>query len=60
MQTTVRMPIELHQKLKKKAKERGMTLNGFVVSILWEKVDKKASILKATTRDTRVDGGDNI
>lgn len=35
VQTTLRLPKELYEKLKKLAKSRGMTLNGLVVSILW-------------------------
>ncbi len=36
MQTTIRMPEELYEKLKAKAKERGVTVNGLFVSILWD------------------------
>lgn len=40
MQTTLRMPVELYEKVKAKAKERGMTLNGFLISILWKEVEE--------------------
>ena len=36
--TTLRLPRELHQKLKEEADRQGMTLNGFVLSILWKYV----------------------
>lgn len=38
MVTTLRLPEELHKKLKEKAEKQGMTFNGFVLSILWEVV----------------------
>lgn len=36
VQTTIRLPKELHTRLRKLAKSRGMTLNGFIVSVLWK------------------------
>lgn len=36
--TTLRLPSELHKKLKEKAEKQGMTFNGFVLSILWKYV----------------------
>ena len=36
MVTTIRLPDELHRKLKNEAKKKGMTLNALVVSLLWE------------------------
>lgn len=36
MVTTIRLPEELHNKLKREAKKRGMTLNAYIVSTLWE------------------------
>lgn len=36
MVTTIRISDELHKRLKKEAKKRGMTLNAYVISILWE------------------------
>lgn len=36
IQTTIRIPKELHQKLKAEAKKRGMTANGLIANILWE------------------------
>ena len=38
MVTTIRLPDELHRKLKDEAKKKGMTLNALVVSLLWERV----------------------
>ena len=39
-QTTIRFPEELHKKLKMEAERRGMTLNAYVISVLWEEVIK--------------------
>lgn len=36
IQTTIRLPNELHEKLKKLAKKKGQTLNGFILSVLWK------------------------
>lgn len=36
VQTTIRFPEELHRKLKKEAKEKGLTMNAFVISVLWK------------------------
>lgn len=36
MVTTIRLPDELHRKLKAEAEKRGMTLNGYLISVLWE------------------------
>ena len=33
--TTIRFPAELYKKLKAEARERGMTLNGYLISRLW-------------------------
>ncbi len=41
VQTTIRLPEALHQRLKAKAKERGLTLNAYVVSILHGMQEKK-------------------
>lgn len=41
MVTTIRLPDELHQKLKKRAEKRGMTFNGYLLEILWRKADEK-------------------
>lgn len=35
IQTTLRLPDRLYVILKKKAKERGMTMNAYIVSLLW-------------------------
>lgn len=36
VQTTIRFPEKLYKKLKKEAKSRGMSLNAFVISMLWD------------------------
>lgn len=41
VQTTIRLPKELHRKLKKKAKKRGMSFNGYVVNCLFAKEEKE-------------------
>lgn len=35
-QITVRLPEELHRKLKKKARDKGLTVNAYIVSTLWK------------------------
>lgn len=35
VQTTIRMPSELYQRLKLEAKRRGMSLNGYMINLLW-------------------------
>ena len=37
-QTTIRLPEELHKKLKRLADEEGLTLNAYIISVLWEDV----------------------
>lgn len=39
VQTTLRLPVELYQKLKALAKKRGVTINSLVVSTLWDIVE---------------------
>lgn len=41
MVTTVRLPDELHKRLKREAEKRGMTFNAYVISILWEMFQKE-------------------
>ncbi|MCD8149116.1 MAG: toxin-antitoxin system HicB family antitoxin [Clostridiales bacterium] len=36
VQTTIRMPEELHQKLKEEAERRGLTLNALLIHVLWK------------------------
>lgn len=36
MVTTIRLTDELHNKLKREAKKKGMSFNAYVISILWE------------------------
>lgn len=35
MVTTIRLPDELQKNLKERAEKRGMTLNAYLISILW-------------------------
>ena len=37
MVTTIRLPDKLHKQLKKEAKQKGMTLNAYIISILWNR-----------------------
>lgn len=37
IQTTIRIPEKLYEQIKQQAKERGMTVNGFIIAILCEK-----------------------
>ena len=34
--TTIRLSEELHKQLKDEANKRGMTLNAYIISILWQ------------------------
>jgi predicted HicB family RNase H-like nuclease len=36
IQTTIRIPKELHQKLKELAKKKGLTINALIVQTLWK------------------------
>lgn len=42
MVTTIRIPNELHQRIKMAAERQGMTLNGYLLSILWQYVEKES------------------
>lgn len=35
-QTTLRLPLELYRRLKESAKKRGLSLNAYIISVLWE------------------------
>lgn len=35
IQTTIRIPTELHAKLKELAKKRGLTVNALIIQALW-------------------------
>ena len=37
VQTTLRIPEKLYEQIKEQAKQRGMTVNGFIIAILCEK-----------------------
>ncbi len=36
MVTTIRLPDELHEKLKSQAGQKGMTFNAYILSLLWD------------------------
>lgn len=48
VQTTIRFPEKLYKKLKKEAKNRGMSLNAFVISMLWD--ERKSSAKHSQTK----------
>ena len=37
---TIRMPKVLHEKLKKLAKSKGLTLNALIINLLWERLNQ--------------------
>ena len=39
VQTTIRFPDKLYQRLKEEARTKGLTVNALVIGILWEKMD---------------------
>lgn len=39
IQTTFRLPEKMYEVLKVEAKKRGMTMNAFVISVLWKNVE---------------------
>ena len=47
VQTTIRFPEKLYKKLKKEAKSRGMSLNAFVISMLWD--ERKSNVKHSQT-----------
>lgn len=48
VQTTIRFPEKLYKKLKKEARSRGMSLNAFVISMLWD--ERKSSEKHSRTK----------
>ena len=42
--TTIRLPEELHKQLKEEAEKKGMTLNGYLLGVLWEQVKKGGGV----------------
>lgn len=54
MVTTIRLPEELHSKLKRNAKKQGMTFNGYVLSILWKSVQTMCHNGKCSFDDTNM------
>lgn len=41
VQTTIRIPEKLYQRLKKTAREKGLSMNAYVISLLWKQADTK-------------------
>lgn len=41
IQTTLRLPDELYEVLRVEAKRRGMTMNAYLISVLWKNVERK-------------------
>lgn len=39
-ETTIRLPVELKEKLQQEANRRGITLHDFIVFILWEDLQR--------------------
>lgn len=39
-QVLLKIPQELKEKLQKKSKEKGLSLNSYITTILWEKLEK--------------------
>ena len=46
IQTTIRIPTELHTKNKELAKKRGLTVNALIIQALWELQEKRLKELK--------------
>lgn len=40
MVTTIRIPDDLHKRLKEEAEKRGMTFNGYLLVVLWDSFKK--------------------
>lgn len=40
MVTTIRIPDDLHKRLKAEAEKRGMTFNGYLLVVLWDSFGK--------------------
>lgn len=49
-QTTLRLPEKLHIELKREARRRGLTLNAYIISVLWNGREADAS-QKGSTKD---------
>lgn len=48
MVTTIRVPDKLHQEIKKEAEKKGLTLNAYLLGILWETTEKKRENVEKT------------
>lgn len=42
MVTTIRLPEELHKKLKNEVDKRGMTFNSYLICVLWQVCERGA------------------
>ena len=51
MVTTIRLPDELHRRLKAEAEKKGLTLNGYLVSILWKQGRKVNDIYEKAGKE---------
>ena len=41
IQTTIRLPAELKEKLQQEADRLGMSFNGYVISLLWAALERR-------------------
>lgn len=41
VQTTIRIPEELYQRVKKVVREKGLSINAYVINLLWQQTDTK-------------------
>lgn len=46
-QTTIRLPEKLHEQLKREAEQKGMTLNAYVIGVLWDRKEKNENTLSS-------------
>ena len=63
IQTTIRIPKELHQKLKELAKKKGLTVNALIVQALWklqEVVSEKNRISQSCNRQHKISVIDDL
>ena len=45
MVTTIRLPDELHKRVKKEAEKRGLTLIAYVIGILWDALKPEEEVV---------------
>lgn len=41
IQTTIRLPDQLYENLKRESQKRGLTMNAYLISVLWNIVGRK-------------------